>query len=88
MLDNPLDFGVLQFNLDDKGDSFRRVFATRDAAMEKGSYRIVLEFDRISMSAADDDGFRRGLEQLKALARPKRGGVMEFTGAVIVGKAQ
>ena len=88
MLDNPLDFSVLQFDLDDKGDSFRRVFATRDATMKKGAYRIDLDFDRISMSAADDDGFRRGLEQLRALARPKRGGVMEFTGAVIVGEAR
>ena len=87
MLDNPLNFSVLQFDLNDRRDSFRRVFATRDASMEKGSYRLDLEFDRISMSAADDDGFRRGLEQLKALARPKRGGVMEFTGAVIVGRA-
>ena len=88
MLDNPLNFSVLQFDLNDRRDSFRRVFATRDASMAKGAYRLDLDFDRISMSAADDDGFRRGLEQLKALARPKRGGVMEFTGAVIVGGAQ
>lgn len=53
--------------------------------MEKGTYRLDLNFDKISMSAPDDEGFRRGIEQLRALARPKRGGVMEFTGAVIVG---
>ena len=85
MLDNPLDFGVLRFDHEDKSDSFRHVYATRDATMEKGTYRLDLNFDKISMSAPDDEGFRRGLEQLRALARPKRGGVMEFTGAVIVG---
>ena len=85
MLDNPLDFGILRFDHEDKSDSFRHVYATRDATMEKGTYRLDLNFDKISMSAPDDEGFRRGLEQLRALARPKRGGVMEFTGAVIVG---
>ena len=85
MLDNPLDFGVLRFDHDDKSDPFRHVFATRDASMAKGTYRLDLNFDRISMSAPDDEGFNRALAQLRALARPKRGGAMEFTGAVIVG---
>ncbi|MBO4709618.1 MAG: family 20 glycosylhydrolase [Kiritimatiellae bacterium] len=88
MLDNPLDFSVLRFDLENKDDSFRHVFATRDASMEKGTYRLDLNFDRISMSAPDDEGFKRGLAQLRALARPKRGGAMEFTGAVIVGGPQ
>jgi hypothetical protein len=54
--------------------------------MKKGSFKLDMDFDRISVSAADDRGFERALKQLKALARPKRGGVMEFTGAVIVGE--
>lgn len=85
MLDNPLDVSVLRFDTEDNSDSFRHVFATRDASMGKGTYRLDLNFDRISMSAPDDEGFSRGLAQLRALARRKRGGAMEFTGAVIVG---
>ncbi|MBQ7721473.1 MAG: family 20 glycosylhydrolase [Kiritimatiellae bacterium] len=85
MLDNPLDFSVLRFDPDDKDDSFRHVFATRDPSMAKGTYRLDMNFDRISMSAPDDEGFERGLAQMRALARRKRGGVMEFTGTVIVG---
>lgn len=88
MLDNPLDFSVLQFDPADTTDSFRRVFATRDPTLTKGTYRLDLDFDRIALSAPDDEGFARGLKQLRALARPKRGGVMEFTGAVIVGDPQ
>ena len=87
MLDNPLDLSVLRFDHEDKSDSFRHIFATRDTSMAKGTYRLDLNFDRISMSAPDDEGFERGLAQMRALARPKRGGVMEFTGAVIVGGA-
>ena len=85
MLDNPLDFSVLRFDLENKDDSFRHVFATRDPSMAKGTYRLDMDFDRISMSAPDDEGFERGLAQMRALARRKRGGVMEFTGTVIVG---
>jgi len=85
MLDNPLDFSVLRFDHEDKSDSFRHVFATRDASMAKGTYRLDLSFCQISMFAPDDEGFERGLAQLRALARRKRGGVMEFTGGVIAG---
>jgi len=85
MLANPLDMSVLQFDLQDKTDRYRRVFATCDASLPAGSYRLDLNWDGIAMSASDDDGFRLGLEQMKALARVKRGGTLEFSGAVIVG---
>jgi hexosaminidase len=86
LLDNPMDMSILRFDHKDKSDQFRHVFATRDSSMKKGSFKLDMDFDRISVSAADDRGFERALKQLKALARPKRGGVMEFTGAVIVGE--
>ncbi len=86
MLDNPLDFSVLRFNHADKSDSFRHIFATRDKSMKKGSYKIDLNFDKIEMWAPDDEGFERGLAQLRHLARHKRSGAMEFTGAVIIGE--
>lgn len=79
------DYGPFFYTKDQVRDPFRHVFATRDASMAKGTYSLDLNFDRISMSAPDDEGFNRALAQLRALARPKRGGAMEFTGAVIVG---
>lgn len=85
MLDNPLDMSVLRFDHNNKSDSFRHIYATRDTTMAKGTYRIDMNFDKISMWAPDDEGFKKGLEQMKAIARPKHGGVMEFTGAIIVG---
>jgi len=87
LLDVKLDESCLQFDPKNETDRYRRVFATRKAGMPAGSYRIDLQWNRISAEAADDAGFRAALGVLEKIAQRKTGGIRAFPAGVIVGAA-
>ena len=78
LLPTELSVASLCFDWNDGADAFRKVYARKDMSIPSGGYRLDLDWCRIEAEASDAAGFTNAVRQLRALARMKRGGAMEF----------
>ena len=78
LLPTELSVASLCFDWNDGADAFRKVYARKDTSIPSGGYRLDLDWCRIEAEASDAAGFTNAVRQLRALARMKRGGAMEF----------
>lgn len=86
MLDNPLDETVVEWNWENKKDKYRKVYAKEDTKVATGSFVLELTWQSVELtvnSRNDTATIRRALALIKALARVKKGGHMEFQAAHI-----
>ena len=83
MLANELNRSVLEHDLNNTSNCYRKVYVIANPKLPSGGYILKTNSNRVSVEASDAKGEDRALEMLHRLLRVKEGGVLQFPGMEI-----